>query len=213
MNILKKIGLALALLLALGSLAGCGGSKQVSLYDDDVAAYSHPESGASFMVPQSWEKLAEAQQSVLFANPEQSLALTVYLELGGYTYYSDDELLDIAQDICKDVLTEPEILRNGGRSDLGGQLVTAAGALAEEPDVMAVCEVLVLSPMPAVRYYLVALGSPEDYEANSRLLEEIYLSFYTNKSADELYEGLDDVGAGGLDVNIDPEEDKSEDIE
>lgn len=192
MNIRKNLLIAaLAMLLC---LAGCGGGELVSLYDGDVAAYSHPDCGAAFMTPQSWEKQSEDERSVVFVNGDNSISLTVYYELAGFSYYSNQELLDMGREICGQILAEPEILREENRSDMGGQLVTAAGSLSspvpEEADASAVCEVLVLSPLSAVRYYFVTVSTTAAYAENSRLLEEIYLSFFVNKTEDELYADL-----------------------
>lgn len=199
-----RLLLVLALLLSLPALlAGCdnGAKAAPSLYDAPTRVYEHPKIGAVLTVPESWLILSEADDSVVFTAPEGGLTLTMAWELGGYTYYSDSDLLDIAEAVAAQVLQEPEVLQRVSRSLPGNnQLVTAVGALqqaegevydkAEGEAADAVCEVMLFSPLPALRYYVITVADVASYEQNGVLLKDIYASFYLNESEDVLYEGL-----------------------
>lgn len=196
---LLKLLLALVLLY---SLAGCQSNKAAaSLYDAPTHVYEHPHIGAVLTVPESWHILSEAEDSVVFMAPEGGLTLTMAWELGGYTYYSDSDLLDIAEAVAGQILSEPDILQRQSRTLPGNnQLVTAAGLLQTQEDEVydkaegepasAICEVMLFSPLPALRYYVITVADVAVYEQSSVLLKDIYASFYLNESEDVLYEGL-----------------------
>lgn len=188
-----RLLLALATALLLLGLAGCKqDDRQVSLYDNETLAYSHPHIGAAMTVPAAWKTLSEAEDSIVFSTPDADLTLTLTWELGGYTYYSDADLLEMAAAVASQVLAEPDVLRQLARSLPGNnQLVTAAGPLVgDEEGANAVCEVMIFSPLPAVRYYLITVAEVDAYEANAKLLNEIYASFYLSEDEDTIYAGL-----------------------
>ncbi len=204
----RLLALAFAAGALLLALAGCkqeGGP--VSLYDNETRAYVHPQIGAAMTVPAAWKTLSEAEDSVVFTTPEADLTLTLAWELGGYTYYSDADLLDMAAAVAGQVLAEPELLRQSARSLPGNnQLVTAAGPLlGAEDGPNAVCEVMIFSPLPAVRYYLITVAEVEAYETNAKLLNEIYASFYLSEDEDTIYAGLHRDAAAD-DTEAEPEE-------
>lgn len=191
-----RLLLALAgalLLFALLGLTGCKqDNRQLSLYDNETRAYTHPCIGAAMTVPAAWKTLFETEDSVVFCTPETDLTLTLTWELGGYTYYSDADLLEMAAAVAGQVLVEPELLRQLARSLPGNnQLVTAAGPLlGDENGANAICEVMLFSPLPAVRYYLITVAEVDAYETNAKLLNEIYASFYLSEDEDTIYAGL-----------------------
>jgi len=230
----RLAGLAVLGLFMLAVLAGCGArtAEQPKLYDAPTNVYAHPQIGAVLTVPENWLILSEDEESVVFMEPEGTLTLTMIWELGGYTYYSDDGLLDMAEAVAGQVLQEPEILQRVSRSLPGNnQLVTALGVLRTTPagenseaevydkaetnieDSNAVCEVMIFSPLPALRYYLVTVAEPAAYEQNAALLSDIYASFYLNETEDVLYEGLHqdaDTGTGtesGAETELDNDTD------
>lgn len=203
--------LAALLVLAVLALAGCNTQTPVQskLYDAPTNVYEHEQIGVVLTVPDSWLILSEDADSVVFMEPEGKLSLTMTWELGGYTYYSDEGLLDMAEAVAGQVLQQPEILQRVSRSLPGNnQLVTALGALQQttaaenlegevydkaelnDETANAVCEVMIFSPLPALRYYLVTVAEPAAYEQNAALLSDIYASFYLNETEDTLYEGL-----------------------
>ncbi len=194
------------LLLMLACLAGCQSSEQArpSLYDAPTNVYEHQQIGAVLTLPDSWQILSEDEDSVVFLGEDGRLSLTLTWELGGYTYFSDEGLLDMAENVAEQVLQQPEILqRLSGSLPGSNQLVTALGPLrqqeqgagevydkADAAPADAVCEVMIFSPLAALRYYVITVADAETYEQNAALLGEIYASFYLNQTEDELYAGL-----------------------
>lgn len=192
---MKKLWALLAAFCLLLALAACGeDEQQLSLATMDVQAYEHPSNGAAITLPAAWEKLSEADEATVFAASDNSISLTLARELGGFSYYSAEGLAELAEELAAGVLTEPEVLQSEALAKpKGAVLVTAAGELAEgEP---AVCEVVVYSPIPAVRYYTVAVAGSDAYQENAGLLREVYAGFHLNKTEDEIYQQLEDTNA------------------
>ena len=200
-------------------LAGCGTrtqAQQPKLYEAATTVYEHPHIGVVVTVPASWLILSEAEDSVVFMEPEGKMTLTMAWELGGYTYYSDQDLLDIGEAVAGQILQEPEILQRVSRSLPGNnQLITALGFLqsassaddvydkaeTDEETSKAVCEVMIFSPLPALRYYLITVAEPAAYEQSTALLSDISASFYLNETEDTLYEGLHPTAADIADTS------------
>jgi hypothetical protein len=203
----------------------------------ETVLYEHPSNGAALTIPASWKKLSETDNAVVFADADNTISLTVVLELGGFTYFSDSGLLDVAEEVASQVLNQPEVVQSLVWS-APKEIVqlTAAGTLQEdkantaenaadsaevvadtaevaadtaevtenaaedtdkaetgentETGENAICEVAIVSPIPAVRYYIVAVAEVNAYKENAQLLSDIYAGFYLNKSEDEMYEGL-----------------------
>lgn len=174
--------------------AGCGSDDAVvSLYDGETLAYDHPQNGASLTLPADWEKLSETDEAVVFADADDTISLTLSRELGGYSYYSTDGLLDMAADVTAAVLQEPELLAAAElRHPDDAVLYSAAGRLAgaAEDSPNAICEAVVISPLSAVRYHLVVVSEVDQYAESASMLREIYASFHLNKTEDEIYEPL-----------------------
>jgi hypothetical protein len=221
-----KIALLLGALLLLPLLVACNSDDStLTLSDVETVVYDHPSNGASLTLPAAWKKLSETDNAVVFADPDNTISLTVVLELGGFTYFSDNGLLDIAEEVASQVLNEPEVVQSlvwSAPKDI--VQLTAAGSLRSEAENVAnavensegvadtsesstvadntensdnadggenaVCEVAIVSPIPAVRYYIVAVAEVDAYKENAQLLSDIYAGFYLNKTEDELYTGL-----------------------
>lgn len=187
----KIIRLA-ALLLAVFSLAGCGG-EQLTLQDMTATVYDHPTNGAELTLPADWQMLSENDEETVFADADNRISLGVARELGGFSYYSADGLAGLAEEVIGSVLSEAEILE---RRQLGkpenAVLVTAAGKLADSED-EAVCQVVVISPLSAVRYFVIVTAESDAFEEYQQVLCDVYATFMLNKTEDEIYAQLADV--------------------
>lgn len=185
-----KMGAALALLLlCVAALYGCG-DEQLSLQNMETTVYSHPTNGAELTLPADWQMLSEGDEATVFVNADNSISLGVARELAGFSYYSTDGLADLAEELAGSVLTEPEILQ---REQLthpdDAVLVTAAGQLLEG-DGEAVCQVVVISPLAAVRYFIVVTAESDAFDEYQKVLREVYATFTLNKTEDEIYQQL-----------------------
>ena len=192
-KMLKILKLSAVCCLILLCTACRHGDDVGSLYDTGTLAYDHPQNGASLTLPADWQKLSETGDSVVFADADDTVSLTLSWELGGYSYYSTDGLLDMAGSLVAAVLDDPETLASvEAGSPKDAVIFTGAGRLAAsaEDAPSAICEAVVISPMSAVRYHLVAVAEVDYYAENSGLLRDIYASFHLNKTADELYQAL-----------------------
>ncbi len=192
---MKKLWALLAAFGLLFALTACGGeAEQLSLATMEVQAYEHPSNGAAITLPAAWEKLSEADEATVFAAADDSISLTLARELGGFSYYSADGLAELAEELADGVLADTEVLQSEALAKpKGAVLVTVSGTTSDEQP--AVCEVVVYSPLPAVRYYTVAVAGADAYQANAGLLREIYAGFHLNKTEDEIYQQLADTNA------------------
>lgn len=186
----KLISVLLAVLLLL-ALAACGGSDaELSLATMDVQTYSHPTNGAELTLPADWKLLSETDEATIFAAADNSISFTILRELAGFSYYSAEGLAGLAEELAGGVLTEPETLQSEALYEpQGAVLATFSGELPDAGG-PAVCEVVVFSPLPAVRYFTVAVAGSDAYQANANLLREVYASFALNKTEDEIYRQL-----------------------
>lgn len=164
-----------------------------SLSDMETVAYDHPQNGASLTLPADWQMLSETDEAVVFADADDTVSLTLTRELGGYSYYSADGLLEMAGKVADTVLEEPETLAAAEADKPKDAVVlTCAGQLAgaAEDAPNAICETVIVSPLAAVRYYLVAVAEVDYYAENADVLQDIYASFRLNKTEDEIYQAL-----------------------
>ena len=189
MRKLKKCAILIALLLCAAGLCGCD-EQQLVLGDLETTVYEHPYNGAKLTLPADWEMLSETDEVTLFSDSENSISLGVARELAGFSYYPNEDLADLAAEVCSAVLTEPEILQ---REQLpkpdNAVLVTAAGKI-KDGDGEAVCQVTVISPLSAVRYFIVVTAESNSYEKYQNVLRDIYAGFTLNKTEDEIYQQI-----------------------
>lgn len=194
-------GVCCGLLLMCG---GCGNQEDAakSLYDEATITYEHPDNGAVITLPADWEKLSENDESVVFADKDDTISLTINRELGGFSYYSTEGLLEMAKELADVILPESETITADVLNHPDDAVIyTAVGQMgdfsgndsddnSDETAANAVCEVVVISPLSAVRYHVVVISEVDTYVQNEELLREIYASFELNKTEDEIYQSL-----------------------
>lgn len=181
MHKFRLITLVLALLLV---LAGCA-DEQLGLKDVSVTVTHDLDNGASLTLPGDWEMLSMTEESAVFANADGSLSLGVMRELAGFSYYSPDELADMAEDMLGGVLADMHLLeREALDKPENAVLVTASGQL---DDGAAVCQAVVISPLSAVRYFVVATANSDMFSEYRQVLRDVYATFELNLTEDELY--------------------------
>lgn len=176
------------LLLALSLiLCGCG-ETQARLSDVETVVYNHPTNGATLTLPSNWQKLSETEESVVFVNSDNSLSLGLTRELAGYSYYSAEGLAGLAEELLAAKLEDMEILQRELLSKPSNAvLVTASGTLS---DGESVASAAVLSPLSAVRYFVVVTAESDAFAEQEQVLRDIYASFELNKTEDEIYEQI-----------------------
>lgn len=179
---------ALCLLLILSVMLSACADKQARLGDMETVVYNHPSNGATLTLPAAWQKLSETDEGAVFVNVDNSLSLGLVRELAGYSYYSAEGIAELAEELLADTLEDMEVLQREvlGKPD-NAVLVTASGNL---PDGAAVANVAVISPLSAVRYFIVVTAESDVYAEQEQVLRDIFASFELNKTEDEIYEQI-----------------------
>lgn len=187
MRKLKCTAMLAALLLAVTILGGCG-SQQLRLTDIAEVSTVSLDNGADLTLPDSWEMLSMTEDSAVFVNGDNSLSLGIARELAGFSYYSPEGLADLGEELLGSTLDDMQVLE---REQLGrpqnAVLVTASGKLADGD---AVAQAVVISPLSAVRYFIVVTAQSDTFGEYEQVLRDIYAGFALNMTEDEIYELL-----------------------
>ena len=182
---MKKL-CALLLAVALCLLAACGAPDL-----DSIETAVVEEDGFSFLRPAAWMETepASANGVCAFSNETGDLSLEVVRELGAMEYYSLIELGDkVAETVGDSVFAStPE---SQERSKNNKYSATLRGEDADGNDV--VCRVDLIMPYESVHYYLIYLATPEAYQENSNIADDILDGFTVTKSAEEMYQYIND---------------------
>lgn len=178
---MKRFWLA-ALAAALCLLTACGAADL-----DEVETTVIDEEGFSLILPAAWERVEPVSEHGVcaFSGEEGELTLEIVSELGPMEYYSTEELGDMVSDSVSESLfaEEPDcdwrVSENKYTNVMRGQ--DASG----EP---LVCRLDLIMPYPSVHYYLLYLAAEDAYQANRRVAAGILDSFTVTKSAEEMYQ-------------------------
>ena len=177
---------ALLLVAALCLLAACGAPDL-----DSIETTVVEEDGFSFLRPAAWMETepSSANGVCAFSTEAGDLSLEVVQELGAMEYYSLIELGDkVAETVGDSVFaaTPESEERSSGKKYSS----TMRGADADSNEV--VCRVDLIMPYDSVHYYLIYLATPEAYQENSNIADDILNGFTITKSAEEMYQYIND---------------------
>ena len=183
---MKKKLCILLMIAALCLLTACGAPEL-----DDVATTVIDEEDCSFTLPADWQRRESISANGVcsFRNAAGDLTLEVVRELGVMEYYSLDELGDlVAEEIAAGLFAAEPEREQRSENDKYSCLMQGAdadgGALA--------CRVDLYMPYPSAHYYLIYLATPEAYAANKKIADGILDGFTVTKSAEEMYQYIDE---------------------
>lgn len=183
----RQITAVFVLFMIATVLCACG-NEQARLSDLETVVYNHPINGASLTLPSDWQKLSETDEGAVFVNADNSLSLGIVRELAGYSYYSPEGLAGLAEELLASSLNDMELLEREALSHPeNAVLVTASG---NTEDGAAVASAVVVSPLSAVRYFIVVTAESAEFAEQEQVLRDIYASFELNKTEDEIYEQI-----------------------
>lgn len=175
----------MVLLLAVLMLAACG-NEQLTLDDVAVTEVHSLDCGVDLTLPGDWQVLSDTEDSAVFGNADSSLSLAVARELAGYSYYSPDELADLAESLLSAEMGEVQVLEREALSKPDNAvLVTVSGQVG---DGVAVGQAVVVSPLSAVRYFIVVVADGDTFGEYRQVLRDVYATFALNVTEDELYQ-------------------------
>ena len=169
------------------------------LTEGNIQHYMHPVNGLALNLPKDWVKSEETDDTAIFTSADGKISFAAEWELGGFSYYSLEELEETAVVILDNTLTDTEILRKEVYKPLEEQnaiRVVAQGKLPsyDQADKMVngVAELVIVSPIKSVRYYFLTVCGVDEYQKNYTLFDDIYQSFTLEKPEDELYALLEE---------------------
>lgn len=200
----KKVWICCFLLLCFMLVLATGCQQQETtvsahLTEGNIQHYTHPVNGLALNLPKDWVKSEETDDAAIFTSADGKISFVAEWELGGFSYYSLEELEETAVAILDDTLTDAEILRKEVYEPLEEQnaiRVVAQGKLPsyDQADEMVngVAELVIVSHIKSVRYYFLTVCGVEEYQKNYTLFDDIYQSFTLEKTEDELYALLEE---------------------
>jgi hypothetical protein len=183
------------LILALFSIATCiGCAKQSGFSAEDTETYTYQKAGYSLDIPKGWEKCLEDKNMVGFVSSEPAAALNIVFEIGGYDYYSLDNL---AREVCfflgkKIDSLKLETLENKYHNGWEACWFVVGGVLPGKQKV--VIKGFIFEPDIGIRYYLLFTSEKNEYSRLEIIFDKIAGSFRMVKSQDELYQQLSEPG-------------------
>lgn len=181
----KKLGALLLVIVLLVSLAAC--SNKTAL-PEDVAftTYKHPDIGFTLPVPNNWEKVYENQDAAYWTNADGTMALMVLCQLGGNSYYNEEEVGDLLADMfAKGFSSWQELSREKAEGYPMGWRIVGQGV--DQDGNTVITDGMITAPLDAVRFYLFAMAGPGEYQENLPAIDAIYTSFDVVTSQDKLY--------------------------
>ncbi len=181
-----RLLLLVGLFLMVLSLGSCGDKTSD---DTAVTEYTHPKVGFVVQIPNDWQKVFEDDTSTYWLNAEGSLGLMVFCQLGGYSYYDESGVGDIMEKLmAKGVQKWQVVSREQEKSLPMGWRITGQG-VDKEGNVV-ITDSLITEPLNAVRYYVVAIAGPEQYEENKDTINALFNKFDVVATTDEVYQQM-----------------------
>lgn len=182
--------------LSLMLLASCGSQDaSLELSDLETVEYQHPHHGGTITVPADWQLISEDEDSAVFANEAGTVSFSFRWELGGMSYFSEEELASLAASVGSATLENAEVYESLELTKFDAAVKAVMTGTAENETgeaVNAVCDTAVIQYFHDVRYYLTAITDVGTYERYRRVFTQIANSFTCALSEDEVYQMINE---------------------
>lgn len=182
--------------LSLVLLVGCASQDaSLELSDLETVEYQHPHHGGTVTIPADWQLISEEEDSAVFANEAGTISFSFQWELGGMSYFSEEELASLAASVGSATLENAEVYESLEltKFDAAVKAVTTGTAENEEGiAVHTVCDTAIIQYFHDVRYYLTAITDVGTYEQYRRVFTQIANSFTCALSEDEVYQMINE---------------------
>ena len=168
-------------------LSGCGdkteGEKTVQ-----TVVYQNEDYGYQIELPENWTVESGGDKTQIYAlSPNGDLALNIVCELGGFNYYTPQDLaLTIAEATTASFEDVSVILDREITDFPQSHRVAVNGKSAE--GIHTVVDVSLLQPIEGIHYYLIISGGIDEYREFSAQWEKMLKSFSCTKTAEEMYQ-------------------------
>ena len=192
---LRVCGVCLLALLLLGLCTACKEENgELNLSELQTKQYTNESNGASISVPIEWEVVSEDENCTVFQNPEGTISFVLKWELGGMSYFSKEEMADLAAEVGKATLKDAELYQSLELTKFDAAVKSVCTGIADNGGtaVNAVCDTAIIQYFHDVRYYLTAVTDAGTYAEYQKVFTQIANSFTCSLTEDEVYEKMNE---------------------
>lgn len=185
---MRKQYLLSVLIMALcigGILSGCGKK------DANFITYQNEQSGYTLEVPDTFvnQNQLEEKNQVLFVSENPPASLNIMMEVGGYNYYTPQELAEeMMNRLTADFTEKKEVNTQRITKGTYDIRIVYSGKNAAGDDVT--LDLVILEPISGVHYYLLLTVPSKGYGDWDKDWQTMFRSFKVTKTEDEIYQVL-----------------------
>lgn len=169
--------------------AACGNkTEQNQQQTVDMVRYQNDDFGYQMEIPENWSiQSSEDKSQIYVVSSDNTLALNVICEIGGFNYYTPKDLaMTIAEKTTASFTDTAVVLEEEIEDYRQSYRVVVNGK--NEDGVHTVVDVSLLQPIEGIHHYLIFSGGIEDYQGFAAQWEEMLHSFIITKTPEELYQ-------------------------
>jgi len=182
----KYITIIFVCLVCLCFMTACG-ENTISLSSLSPHTYTHV-SGYDIDIPELWQA-ETSSDGVYFINEDNTVAINIISELGGMSFYSPEELMELVTEEITEGMTDVSVIENIDVREPKYQTRQAIRYLNNANEYIA-NDIWLYEPMAGIRYYIVASCQGDMYEQYRQLFTDIVDSFVFTGNNTEVYELL-----------------------
>lgn len=155
-----------------------------------MVSYQNDDFGYEIQIPENWQIQSEDNKAQIYAvSADNKLALNVICELGGFNYYTPQDLAETIAEKTTASFTDTKIVSEKEISKFPDSYRVIVNG-KDENGIHTVVDVSLLQPIEGIHYYLVFSGGVEDYQSFLSQWERMLDSFKNTKTAEEMYQKL-----------------------
>lgn len=155
-----------------------------------MVSYQNDNFGYEIQIPENWQVQSEDDKAQIYAvSGDNKLALNVICELGGFNYYTPQDLAETIAEKTTASFTDTKIVSEKEISKFPDSYRVVVNG-KDENGIHTVVDVSLLQPIEGIHYYLIFSGGVDDYQSFLSQWEQMLDSFKTTKTAEEMYQKL-----------------------
>ena len=188
----KKYLIGSVLLICGGLLFSACGKGAVDNQAEVVqtVSYQNDDFGYEIQIPENWQVQSEEDKSQVYAvSDDNKLALNLVCELGGFNYYTPQDLAETIAEKTTASFSDKKIVSEEAISKFPDSYRVVVNG-TDENGIHTVVDVSLLQPIEGIHYYLIFSGGVDDYQSFLPQWEQMLGSFKNTKTAEEMYQKL-----------------------
>ena len=169
--------------------SACGKDEAVKSIDVvQMVSYQNDDFGYEIQIPENWQVQSEDNKTQVYAvSADNRLALNVICELGGFNYYTPQDLAETIAEKTTASFTDTKIVSEKEVSKFPDSYRVVVNG-KDESGINTVVDVSLLQPIEGIHYYLIFSGGVDDYQGFLPQWEQMLASFRNTKTAEEMYQ-------------------------